>query len=553
MNMRRHIWSMKSKSKAMKCFTTKIFITTPIFYVNSKPHIGHLYSAYLASAVKQVNLLNNKDAVLSTGTDEHGLKVQQKAKEEKINTKEFCDKNSEFFRALFENAKIDYDAFIRTSDDNHKDYAKKFWLSMMEKGKINKSDYSGFYSVTDESFVPEKDLIKKGDKYYTALSVHSKQPVEYITEQNYQIKFSQEDIDKYNNLIESGKLRFIPNSIVNEVKHYSSNVNDLCVSRPSKRVAWGIEVPNDNEHVIYVWFEALLNYFTVADKYRENNNDLEFVHIIGKDISKFHCYIWPLILLLNNSFPGKMTVLMHNYWLKNETKMSKSVGNVVDPQVLIKKYGADAVRFYVLSAGPLLHDVSFEEKSLKNVFYRNIPDSFINLILRLSTNKIIEINKFNKIDTFDEEFETRIKENMVFVESAKLELLNYNFIQAAHYIHLILLNLNNVVTTSEFWKKTDNHRLINQIACFSLEFLRIVSILYSPFLPELMGNVSRYLGIDPDIYTKFKFCVFRGVKIGDVNLQDEEEIIKFNTLAVNKGYYNIDYSFKSKIFINKVK
>jgi methionyl-tRNA synthetase len=560
-NFKSFCTSSTSNSLAKK----KVFITTPIFYVNSKPHIGHLYSTILASAVKQVKILNSHEenklnsTFLTTGTDEHGLKVQQKAKDEKVDTYLFCQKNSQVFKNLFDKSKIDYDYFIRTSDESHKNYVSLFWNQMQEKGRINKTDYSGFYSVQEESFIPEKDLIKKGDKYYTTLSTHSNQPVEYITEQNYQLKFTKEDIEKYLKLVEDEKLAFYPKSIINEVKGYiSQNLMDLCISRPSKRVSWGIEVPNDKEHVIYVWFEALLNYLTIAQEINKkiqpdcishpvSPDEIEFIHIIGKDISKFHCYLWPLILLLNKSFPFKMTILMHNYWLKNDTKMSKSIGNVIDPEKIINKFGIDAVRFYFLAAGPLLHDVSFDEKSLTNVFYRNIPDTYINLILRLTNNKIIDINNFNTIEKFSEESQIKIKENLVHVNNAINELNNFNFIQAAHQVHLILLNLNNLIQTSEFWKKTEDKEYIREIACFSFEFIRIISILFYPFLPELMGNVNRYIGIE-DKFINFKYCFFRGIN----NESNDPEVLHFNS-KVNDGYFKVDLSYKNKIFVNKIK
>jgi methionyl-tRNA synthetase len=562
----------------VKKFSRKIFVTTPIFYVNSKPHIGHLYTTILASAVKQVKILNqeigeekegninnNQAAIfMSTGTDEHGLKVQQKARDEKIDVNLFCEKNSLTFKNLFDKSKIDYDFFIRTSDETHKKYVSLFWDRMMEKKKINKSDYSGFYSVQDESFVPEKDLIKKDDKYYTSLSVHSNQAVEYITEQNYQLKFTPEDIQEYLKLVEEEKLVFSPKSIINEVKGYiSQNLMDLCISRPSKRVSWGIEVPSDKEHVIYVWFEALLNYLTIADEINKKLSldknketkieEIEFIHIIGKDISKFHCYLWPLILLLNKSFPFKITILMHNYWLKNETKMSKSIGNVIDPEKIINKFGIDAVRFYFLAKGPLLHDVSFDEKTLTNVFYRNIPDTYINLILRLTNNKIINMNNFNKIEKFSDSMLEKIKDNLIHVNNAIIDLNNFNFIQAAHQVHLILLNLNNLIQNSEFWKKTDDTEYIKELACFSIEFIRIISILFHPFLPELMGNVNRYFGIDNN-FAKFKYCFFRGVAIEGVNKisLNDPQLNDFNNM-VKDGYFNVDISYKEKIFVNKIK
>jgi methionyl-tRNA synthetase len=353
----------------LKRFCNKInVITTPIFYVNANPHIGHLYTAILADAVKHVYTLQGKKVFLSTGTDEHGLKIQQKAKENNTDVKTFCDKNSAKFKALFDLAGIKYDDYIRTTEERHKEEVHKIWKILENDKKVEKGTYSGYYSISDESFIPEKDLIQVDGKYVTKL----KQPVEYITEENYKILFDKY-INKYNELIEKNILVFFPSYIHNEVKEYiNQKLFDICISRPKKRVTWGIDVPNDNEHVIYVWFEALINYLTVTNKHKPE--DINFIHIIGKDISKFHCYIWPIMLIMSNKFPNKMNILMHNYWLMNQNKMSKSLGNIVDPFKLIAKHEIDAVRFYFLSNGPLNHDVNFDDKNISKVYFNHIPD-----------------------------------------------------------------------------------------------------------------------------------------------------------------------------------
>ncbi len=200
----------------MKRFCEKInVITTPIFYVNSSPHIGHLYTAILADAVKHVYMLQGKKVFLSTGTDEHGLKIQQKAKENNMHVKSFCDKNSAKFKELFDITGIKYDDYIRTTEDRHKEEVHKFWESLEKDKKVEKGVYSGYYSISDESFIPEKDLIQVDNKYVTKL----KQPVEYITEDNYKIVFNKY-IEKYNELIDKNVLVFFPSSIHNEVKEY---------------------------------------------------------------------------------------------------------------------------------------------------------------------------------------------------------------------------------------------------------------------------------------------------------------------------------------------
>jgi methionyl-tRNA synthetase len=242
---------------------------------------------------------------------------------------------------------------------------------------------------------------------------------------------------------------------------------------------------------------------------------------------------------------------MHSHWLKNESKMSKSVGNVVDPQALIKKYGNDAVRYYFLASGLQKSDINFDEKLLKDIFYKDIPDSLINLLLRLSNSKIIEINKFNKFDIWDEEYSSKINENIQIVEEAKTLLLEYNFTPAAGKIHQLLSNLNHLIHSSEFWKKLDDEEYIKKISCFTFEFLRISTILLTPYLPELMKNVSYFIGIKP-YYLNFKFCFFRDLSSISDNMIDLQ-LINFKEMAREFGYFRVDLNYKSKIFIPKMK
>ena len=241
-----------------------------------------------------------------------------------------CDENSEKFKNLFDMAKISYNDYIRTTEERHKNVVQNYWNDLNRQNLINSGKYEGYYSVSDESFIPLKDLIheKETNNYKTILN----QPVEYITETSYLLNFKNY-IDKYLSKLNNNELTFIPTYIKNEVNEYiNSELHVLSISRPKSRVSWGIEVPNDKSQVIYVWFEALINYLTVLKSYLKtnnmsnNDNEVEYFHIIGKDISKFHCYIWPLILLMNNN-NSKINIIMHSHWLMNSVRINfKSKG-----------------------------------------------------------------------------------------------------------------------------------------------------------------------------------------------------------------------------------
>jgi len=241
-----------------------------------------------------------------------------------------CDENSDKFKNLFDMAKISYNDYIRTTEERHRNVVQDYWNDLNRQNLINSGKYEGYYSVSDESFIPLKYLIheKETNKYKTILN----QPVEYITETSYLLNFKNY-IDKYLSKLNNNELTFIPTYIKNEVNEYiNSELHALSISRPKSRVSWGIEVPNDKSQVIYVWFEALINYLTVLKSYLKtnnmsnNDNEVEYFHIIGKDISKFHCYIWPLILLMNNN-NSKINIIMHSHWLMNSVRINfKSKG-----------------------------------------------------------------------------------------------------------------------------------------------------------------------------------------------------------------------------------
>lgn len=325
---------------------------------------------------------------------------------------------------------------------------------------------------------------------------------------------------------------------------------------------------------MYVWFEALLNYLTVAETLKLNLENIEMINLIGKDISKFHCYFWPLILQLNNNLPKKLRIIMHNHWLKNETKMSKSIGNVVDPFKLIEEIGLDAIRFYFISSGPLNHDVNFDEPTIRNVYYKYIPDSlskFIlknikylaNLILRISNPRVCDTNKFNIVEKFSDDHLKFIKNNCILIESAKDFLLKYDFVAASHKIHLVLLELNCLVHSTEYWKHLNDKDYVSSIFCLVFEFIRIVTILLKPYLPEYIKDLNKFLGfLEDKIMIKYSFFRLNNKQIDQIYDAESLNVIKNNKEIKNflnevedveNGYYKLKLDLKEKIFINKVK
>lgn len=373
-----------------------LYVTTPIFYVNASPHLGHLYSMLLSDTRVRWEKLNPKNrAFLLTGTDEHGLKIQEVAAKQGIECQELVDLVSQNFKVLAEKMNIKYDRFIRTTDDDHIAAVKYFWEIMESKNLIYQGSHSGWYSISDETFYPENQIESITDASTgkeKKISKETKNEVKYQEETNYFFRLSkfQDDLiqflENHPNFI---KPQNKYNELLKELKE--SKLTDLSVSRPSSRLNWGIEVPNDPSQKIYVWFDALMNYLTAAGfpcefelqngLYNTPENNLwPATHVIGKDIIRFHCIYWPIFLMAAGIGLPKQ-VIVHSHWLSDGFKMSKSLGNVVDPMSTNEYYGQDALRFFLMENSNIETDCNYSEK---NFFHtrENLIGKYANLITR---------------------------------------------------------------------------------------------------------------------------------------------------------------------------
>ena len=319
----------------------KYYITTPIYYVNDKPHIGHAYTTILADTLSRFRNLIGDTSFFLTGLDEHGLKVQQAAEKNGVTPAVHCDTMAPAFIELWEKLNINYSDFIRTTDKRHTKIVQNILNQVYDNGDIYQDEYEGWYSISEERFITEKEVESGlfGE-------------VKKIKEKNYFFKMSKyqsELIEK----IESNELSIQPKSRKNEVLGFLKNdLSDLCISRPKARLEWGIEIPFDKDYVTYVWFDALINYIS-APKYSEDNKIFDLhcpadVHLIGKDILTTHSVYWPTMLMSLN-LPLPKTIFAHGWWLTDDKKMSKSLGNVISPLMLIDEFGVDPVRYYLMS------------------------------------------------------------------------------------------------------------------------------------------------------------------------------------------------------------
>ncbi|CAF0843052.1 unnamed protein product [Brachionus calyciflorus] len=497
----------------MKLTTLKLslknnfFITTPIFYVNSQPHIGHLYTAVLADAQARWKTLKNEhgSVILATGTDEHGYKIQKKAALEKTKCLDFCNKISAQFRDLFDRSNIKYTDYIRTTEERHKNAVNHFWNSLNSKGYIYKSTYSGWYSVNDECFLSNEDIEEKLDPNGNKIKVskESGHLVEYTSESNYMFRLTEfkKKLKEYlsNNII-------IPKIYQENLYNQIESLEDLSVSRESFRVFWGIPVPGDSSQIIYVWLDALVNYLTVAgypDKNKMAQTWPADVHIIGKDILRFHAIYWPSFLMAAD-LPLPKKILCHGHWLMNHKKMSKSIGNVVDPFEFLKKYTQDGVRYFLLREGVPSSDCNLNIENFTKYINVELANTLGNLYQRcLPFNKDLAYPSYDEIKNELNKLDMNLLESLDGLKkSCDQHFEVFNFYLGIQEIMSALRIANTLVQEYKPWDliKSQNEsdlKKIKKMLFLVYESLRVTGILLQPVVPDLTNDLLERLNVEP--------------------------------------------------------
>ncbi|KAK4217115.1 putative methionine--tRNA ligase [Rhypophila decipiens] len=371
------------------------YVTTPIFYVNASPHVGHMYSMVLADVLKRWQKLAGRESLLCTGTDEHGMKVQQAAALAEVPPMQWCDENATKFQELADTTQIAYDRFIRTTDADHVEAVKHFWFLLEHHGYIYESKHEGWYCVSDECFYPESMIARRQDEFTGEVfmaSVETGNKVEWIEEKNYHFRMTALK-DKLLKFYEENPGWIVPASGMTQVVDWvKNNLEDLSISRPNKRLSWGIPVPEDPSQTIYVWVDALINYLTFAGFPTGTAGELEAggwpadVHVIGKDILRFHCVYWPALLLALD-LPLPKRVLSHAHWTLDHRKMSKSKGNAVNPFLAIERFGLDAMRFYMIKDGGIADDADYHNEIIVDRYKKHLQGGLGNLLARVTRAK----------------------------------------------------------------------------------------------------------------------------------------------------------------------
>ncbi|KAH8887432.1 tRNA synthetase class I [Thozetella sp. PMI_491] len=494
------------------------YVTTPIFYVNAAPHIGHMYSMVLADVLKRWHTLKGVPALLSTGTDEHGTKVQRAAALKDMNPKEFCDETSSTFRDLAQAAHVDNDFFIRTTDQDHIEAVKHFWMLLQERGYIYETKHSGWYCVSDECFYPESVIERRLDEFTGKVFMASKESgseVEWIEEKNYHFRMTALR-DKLLEFYENNPGWIRPANRMNEVVLWvKNNLEDLSISRPSQRLTWGIPVPGDPSQVIYVWIDALINYLTTAGYpgwvpgEEQKGGWPADVHVIGKDIIRFHCIYWPA-LLLALELPLPKTVLSHAHWTMNRKKMSKSKGNAVNPFFAIERFGVDTMRFYLMHEGGIANDGDYNNDMVVERYKKYLQGGLGNAVSRVVKSARWNIKAAVEQAAKDQDVEApRWSESLSRQAEAINELsgtVSEHMEQAIHPPHAIQAVMKAVVMTNVFlteekpWDlaKEGDTELLNSTVFVAAESLRVVAILLQPFIPEKAAEILDWLGVADD-------------------------------------------------------
>ena len=469
------------------------YITTPIYYVNDRPHIGHAYTTILADVLARYHRLLDVPTWFLTGTDEHGQKVQEAAAKHGMTPQEQCDTTVVRFQELWKKLEITHDDFIRTTEERHTSMVKKALQELYDRGEIYGADYEGWYCVPCERFFTEKDLAEGG------VCPDCKRAVQKLVERNYFFKMSQyqawlvDHIEKHPEFIQPAHRR------QETLGFLRQPLNDLCISRPKSRLAWGIELPFDANYVTYVWFDALMNYVTAVGYGADSAAFAKWwpasYHLIGKDILTTHAVYWSTMLFaLGLELPR--TIFAHGWWLMGETKMSKSLGNIVDPLELIDQYGVDPVRYFLMKEMVPGQDSSFTLELFIKRYNSDLANDFGNLLNRVSGL----IGKYFAGNVPQEgtpgEAEQDIRQYVqVLPENVNAHINDFKVDKAIEHIMNLVRKVNSYLEKQAPWKvaKTDLDRA-GTILYTATEALRVSSVALSPVMPEKTRMVLDILG-----------------------------------------------------------
>ena len=472
------------------------YITSPIYYVNDVPHIGHAYTTLACDVLARFKRLDGFDVKFLTGTDEHGQKVEKSAAEAGLSPREFCDKVSARFRDLASAMNFSNDDFVRTTEERHLKACQELWRRLEANGEIYLDKYAGWYSIRDEAFYAESELEKdeNGD-----LKAPSGAAVEWLEEPSYFFKLSKWGERLLEYYAETPE-RVLPKSRRNEVKSFvEAGLKDLSISRTS--FSWGVPVPGDDDHIMYVWIDALSNYLTGAGFPDMDDADFKtywpgVIHVVGKDILRFHAVYWPAFLMAAGLEPPQR-VFAHGWWTNEGRKISKSLGNVIDPFQLIEEYGLDPVRYFLMREVPFGNDGDFSRAAIIRRLNGDLANDLGNLAQRVLS--MIAKNCAGKVPGAGE-LEAKEKDLLATIEGLLAESRVHLEHQAIHAmleaVWRQVAAVNRYFSAAEPWvlKNTDPERM-NTVLWVAAEAVRRLALVIQPVMPDSMARLLDQLAV----------------------------------------------------------
>ncbi len=477
----------------------KFYVTTAIDYVNAAPHIGHAYEKIAADILARYHRLKGDDVYFQTGVDEHGSNVEKAALRAEIPAKVFCDQMTEKFKHAWDKLGLSYDHFFRTTDQSHYQAVQGLFRKMLAKGDIYKGTYKGLYCEGCEDFKRDRDLDEDGN------CPNHKKPPYMCSEENYFFRLSKykEAIGKW--LTENpdvvhpdGRRKEVINQL------FDPELTDFSVSRSKENVSWGIPVPDDPDHVIYVWLDALANYITgigySTDEKQFSNYWPADVHLIGKDITKFHAIYWPAFLMSAEvALPKKISV--HGFITVEGKKISKTIGNVIDPNELVDQYGADAIRYFLFAATSFTQDGDFSKVDFINRVNADLANNLGNLLNRTLT--LVEKNCQARVPKQEMNNVLREEANEVYVIAGK-HIDGMEFAKAIEAIFALVDQLNKYINDEKPWAlfKEGKTSEGNVVLYTALDGLRRTAIMLYPFCPQLACAIWEQLGYETELDSK---------------------------------------------------
>ncbi|KJV63384.1 MULTISPECIES: methionine--tRNA ligase [Ehrlichia] len=484
-----------------------IYITTPVYYVNDVPHVGHVYTTLICDIIARFMRLDGCNVKFVTGTDEHGQKIEKAARERNMSLVHFTDNTSAVFKQLADVMNYSYDDFIRTTEVRHQRAVIALWQRLCDNGAIYLGSYSGWYAVRDETFYQEKELID--GKAPTGAEV------EWIEEPSYFFRlsdFQERLLSFYAENPDFVTPRYRYNEVMSFVK---SGLKDLSISR--QNVLWGIKVPNDDKHVIYVWVDALTNYLTVLGFPDINHKDYQaywagdnsfVLQVIGKDILRFHAVYWPAILMAAG-LPLPKKILTHGWWTNEGQKISKSLGNVIRPFDLVEQFGVDQLRYFLIKEMPIGNDGDFKRSSLINCINYDLANNIGNLVQRTISLLYKECGGVVPIISNDLLHDEEVLPNYQDILGRVRDcVMHYNLNGMIHIIEQLSSTANEYITVRAPWKLSKSDpRVMKAVLYKLLEYIKCIGLLLQPIMPKLSSKILDQIGL-PECNRDFsKFSV----------------------------------------------